>query len=107
MCNAAVAAIEFALETEDGMNFLRLWNEGEFDVLRDEWPEAPEAIYIGADPLYEGHLNSEDDASLEANTIVSDADRQAFKSSDGDETVKGIAAQYYSIDALKRANEEE
>ncbi|MGR2849159.1 hypothetical protein ABMX62_19130 [Vibrio vulnificus] len=52
MANAAVAAIQFALETDDGLSFLRLWNEGEFDVLRKEWPDAPEAIYIGADPLY-------------------------------------------------------
>jgi len=26
--------------------------EGEFDVLRKEWPDAPEDVYIGADPLY-------------------------------------------------------
>lgn len=51
----AVAAIQFALETHsDGLHFLRLWNEGEFDLLRREWPEAPEDIYIGADPLLEG-----------------------------------------------------
>lgn len=50
----AVAAIQFALETHsDGLHFLRLWNEGEFDLLRREWPEAPEDIYIGADPLLE------------------------------------------------------
>ncbi|MGI2023788.1 hypothetical protein [Shewanella glacialipiscicola] len=52
MANAAVAAIQFALETDDGLNFLQLWNEGEFDVLRLEWPDAPEDVYIGADPLY-------------------------------------------------------
>lgn len=49
---ASVAAIQFALETDDGLDFLRLWNEGEFDAIRREWPEAPEAIYIGADPLH-------------------------------------------------------
>lgn len=53
MTNAAVAAIQFALETDEGLNFLRLWNEGEFDILREEWPDAPEDVYIGADPLYE------------------------------------------------------
>lgn len=52
MTNAAVAAIQFALETDEGLNFLRLWNEGEFDILREEWPDAPEDVYIGADPLY-------------------------------------------------------
>ena len=50
--DAAVAAIAFALKTDDGLTFLRLWNEGEFDVLRREWPEAPEDIYIGADALH-------------------------------------------------------
>ena len=50
--NAAVAAIQFALETDDGLTFLRLWNQGDFDKTRLEWPEAPEAVYIGADPLH-------------------------------------------------------
>lgn len=50
--DAAVAAIQFALDDDDGMQFLRLWNEGEFDVIRDEWPDAPEEIFIGADPLH-------------------------------------------------------
>ncbi|MOA41460.1 hypothetical protein D3C78_1634220 [compost metagenome] len=50
--DAAVAAIQFALDDEDGMQFLRLWNEGEFDVIRREWPDAPAEVFIGADPLY-------------------------------------------------------
>lgn len=49
---AAVAAIQFALETDEGMEFLRCWNQGDFDAIREEWPEAPEAVFIGADPLY-------------------------------------------------------
>ena len=49
---AAVAAIQFALETDEGLDFLRCWNEGEFDTLREEWPEAPDSIYVGADPLF-------------------------------------------------------
>lgn len=57
--NPAVAAIQFALETDDGLNFLRLWNEGEFDVLRKEWSDAPEDVYIGADPLYKVTSDSE------------------------------------------------
>lgn len=52
--DAALAAIEFALQTDDGLTFLRLWNEGDFDALRREWPEAPDAIYIGADPMHPG-----------------------------------------------------
>jgi hypothetical protein len=50
--NAAVEAIKFALEADDGLTFLRLWNQGDFDKTRREWPEAPEAVYIGADPLH-------------------------------------------------------
>ncbi|MDH2434733.1 hypothetical protein QCD60_29595 [Pokkaliibacter sp. MBI-7] len=51
---AAVAAIEYALQLgsgDDGLVFLRCWSEGEFDVIRAEWPEAPEEVF-GADPLY-------------------------------------------------------
>lgn len=50
--NACVAAIQFALETDEGLPFLRCWNEGDFDAIRNEWPEAPEAVFIGADPLH-------------------------------------------------------
>lgn len=50
--DAAVSAIQFALNDDDGMQFLRLWNEGDFDVIRREWPEAPEDVFIGADPLH-------------------------------------------------------
>ncbi len=53
--NAAVAVIAFVLESgdaDDGMTFLRLWNEGEFDACRREWPEAPDAVYIGADQFF-------------------------------------------------------
>ena len=50
--DAAVAAIQFALNDDDGMQFLRLWNGGDFDVIRREWPEAPEEVFIGADPLH-------------------------------------------------------
>jgi hypothetical protein len=50
--NAAVAAIAFALRTEEGMDFLECWNEGNFEAIRREWPDAPEDVFIGADPLY-------------------------------------------------------
>lgn len=49
--SAAVATIQFALTDPEGMTFLRLWNEGEFDTLRREWPDAPKEVYDGADPL--------------------------------------------------------
>lgn len=50
--NAAVAAIQFALEADDGMTWLRCWNEGDFDACRNEWPGTPEECFIGADPLH-------------------------------------------------------
>ncbi|WP_432262962.1 hypothetical protein [Cupriavidus sp. TMH.W2] len=50
-CCAAVAAIQFALKTDEGLVFLRCWNEGNFEAIRREWPAAPDA-FIGADPLY-------------------------------------------------------
>lgn len=56
MSDAASAAIQFALEVDgedsSGLNFLSRWNQGDFDICRKEWPEAPEACYIGADPLH-------------------------------------------------------
>lgn len=45
---ASNAAIAFALElgdSNDGLLFLKLWNEGEFDELREEWPDAPIEVY--------------------------------------------------------------
>ncbi|MCY1313295.1 hypothetical protein D9M70_638040 [compost metagenome] len=53
-CDAAVEAIQFALTADEGMAWLRLWNEGDFDACRREWPEAPKECYIGADPLLKG-----------------------------------------------------
>lgn len=52
--NAAVAAIQFALVAEEGIEFLRRWNQGDFDVIRREWPEAPKEVFIGADPVHSG-----------------------------------------------------
>jgi hypothetical protein len=50
--NAAVAAIQFALETDEGLAFLRCWNEGNFEAIRREWPEVPVSVFVGADPLH-------------------------------------------------------
>ncbi len=54
--DAAIAAIQFAIDGDDGLTWLRLWNYGDFDACRAEWPEAPEAAYIGADPRTGAHL---------------------------------------------------
>lgn len=50
--DSACAAIEFALNDSDGIPFLECWNSGDFDSIRREWPDAPAAVFIGADPLY-------------------------------------------------------
>jgi len=48
------ALIDFILSpgTESAMEYLRCWNEGNFDACRREWPEAPDAIYIGPDQFH-------------------------------------------------------
>lgn len=40
--NPAVSAISFALETD----------EGEFDIIREEWSDCPDDVFDGADPLF-------------------------------------------------------
>lgn len=59
--NAAVAAIKFALERkfECPIEFLQCWFHGDFDSIRREWPDAPEDIFIGADPLAAGSFFKE------------------------------------------------
>ncbi len=52
--NAAVSAIEYALELDsgEGMQFLRLWFHGDFDIIRHEYEAVPDSVFIGADPLF-------------------------------------------------------
>lgn len=52
--NPAAAALAYALEhgTEEPLEFLRCWYQGDFDAIRNEWPDAPAAVFISADPLY-------------------------------------------------------
>lgn len=50
--DAAVEAIKFSLQTDDGDAFLRCWLHGEFDTIRQEWPDAPELVFVDADPLH-------------------------------------------------------
>ena len=46
--NPAVAAIQYSLDMsdEDGMIFLKMWNEGDFPEIREEFPDAPEEVFI-------------------------------------------------------------
>lgn len=51
--DAAGAAIQYVLGLDDNHEtFLRLWLDGEFDVLRAEWPDIPDDVFIGADTLF-------------------------------------------------------
>lgn len=45
---AWAAATEFALRCDEGLEFLRAWMHGDWDVIRREWPEAPPAVYLAA-----------------------------------------------------------
>ena len=45
----ASAAIAYALGTEDMFEFLSYWNEGEFQILCDNWEDIPDDVFIGAD----------------------------------------------------------
>ncbi|WP_298705939.1 hypothetical protein [uncultured Variovorax sp.] len=48
--SAAVAAIEFSLQTTEGPEFLRAWQHGDWDTIRREWPEAPGSVFVAAGP---------------------------------------------------------
>ena len=54
----ASALITFILEHANGPDgfdpvyLMETWNEGNFEALRRDWPELPEEVYIGADPLH-------------------------------------------------------
>ena len=43
-----LAAIVFALETTEGLEFLRAWMCGDWDVIRREWPDAPSSVFVSA-----------------------------------------------------------
>lgn len=56
--NPAAAVIAYILDSgfespieddSDAMEFLRYWNEGEFDILRRNWKNIPDEVFIGAE----------------------------------------------------------
>lgn len=49
--NAVISYI-LSNRNESPLDFLRCWNEGNFEALRKEWSDAPEEIYIGPDTLH-------------------------------------------------------
>jgi len=77
--SAAIAAIEFALKTDEGLEFLRCWHQGDFQAIRKEWPEAPEAVFIGADPLHKASVQGGSilaaDVTLDDETMTIEADQ--------------------------------
>ncbi len=44
-CRAAIAAIEFALRDSEPKAFLEAWLHGDYEVIRREWPEAPQEVF--------------------------------------------------------------
>ncbi len=48
--DATIEAMKYALKADEGMEFLRCWMHGDFDAIRKEWPDAPESVFVGADP---------------------------------------------------------
>lgn len=55
--NPSLAVIQYMLsenveDSDDAMTFLRYWYEGEFDVLRRNWDNIPDAVFIGADTQF-------------------------------------------------------
>lgn len=92
--NAAVAAIEFALQTDDPRSFLQFWNEGDFDCCR-EWPNVPDEVFIGADLLIKEektNIIQPGDSELlvgwqPMETAPKDGTLLLLKISDGDNTI--------------------
>lgn len=69
MNDSAVAAIKYALEKcedpFDSMWFLRLWNEGDFESIREEYEDVPDEVFIDADPLLKSPAHIEDGEEVE------------------------------------------
>lgn len=55
--NPSLAVIQYMLSenvdgSDDAMDFLRYWDEGEFDTLRRNWENIPDEVFIGADSQF-------------------------------------------------------
>lgn len=60
--NPALAVLNFALgntdpsvsyeATEETVTLLTMWYHGDFQEMRDTWPDIPDEVFIGADPLF-------------------------------------------------------
>lgn len=67
------AVIRFMLDNpcESPLEFLRCWNEGNFDALREEWPEAPDDIYIGPDQFHPKTVGFDEYSAADAQSLTS------------------------------------
>ncbi|GMG94887.1 hypothetical protein Cmtc_61070 [Cupriavidus sp. TKC] len=68
--SAAIAAIAYAVTAEEGITFLRCWQQGEFETIRVDWPNAPEAVFLGVEPPELAQLSGRDDAPQERSTFA-------------------------------------
>lgn len=56
--NPALAVIQYIMDgnnvedNDDAMVFLNYWNEGKFDILRRNWENIPDEVFIGADSQF-------------------------------------------------------
>lgn len=55
--NPSLAVIQYITSDnvdgdQDAMEFLNYWNEGEFDILRRNWDNIPDEVFIGADSQF-------------------------------------------------------
>lgn len=55
--NPSLAVIQYITSDNvdgprDAMEFLNYWNEGEFDLLRRNWDNIPDEVFIGADSQF-------------------------------------------------------
>lgn len=53
--DASTAAILYALgldDRNDAIQFLRYWNEGDFDIIRANWENVPDEVFAGADAFH-------------------------------------------------------
>jgi hypothetical protein len=96
----AIAAIEYALEANEGIEFLRVWLHGQFDVIRDEWPDAPQSVYIAAPAPAEPEFNTPTIPLDEAMKYAAPAEPKGGQQAAHDQTDALTQLQYF-VDAKR------
>lgn len=71
MSKEALAAIDFAIKTDDPVAFLKTWREGDWETIQKEWPEAPVGVIVMS-PTKEKAPKKEPVAWYEGNWTMSD-----------------------------------